>query len=93
MTLGHRLLVGLLSISVLFSAFAVVFSKHMSRTWFVELQTLQQYRDDLQTEWGQLLLEQNTWASQSRVERIARQELDMVLPQADQIMFVSLHEE
>ena len=67
---------------VLVSAISVVYTKHQSRVEFVALQKLEQQRDDLDEEWGRLLLEQSTWASPGRVERQAKIKLDMIIPVA-----------
>lgn len=66
--------------TVLTSAVGVVYSKHQSRTLFVELERLKALRDDLDVEWGRLQLEQSTWATHGRVEKVAREQLNMQLP-------------
>jgi cell division protein FtsL len=67
---------------VLASAISVVYTKHQSRVEFVALLKLEQHRDDLDEEWGRLLLEQSTWASPGRVEHQAKIKLDMIIPMA-----------
>ncbi len=71
------LLVSSLALAVLVSALGVVYSKHYSRKLFVELTALQQTRDELNVEWGQLQLEQSTWATHGRIEKLARTKLKM----------------
>ncbi|MFP3872825.1 MAG: cell division protein FtsL [Thiohalophilus sp.] len=66
-----------LILAVLASAVAVVYSTHYSRKLFVELTELKQVRDDLNVEWGQLQLEQSTWATHGRIEELARKQLNM----------------
>lgn len=61
------------------SALLVVKVRHDNRTNFVELQSLQETRDELQVQWGQLQLEQSAWATHGRIERTAREQLDMVI--------------
>ncbi len=73
----RHLPVALLAVAVLASALGVVYAKHRSRTLFVELDILQQRRDAMNVEWGQLQLELSTWATQSRIEQIARRRLRM----------------
>ena len=46
------------------SALALIYTKHESRKLFVELEALTHQRDQLNIEWGQLQIEQSTWASQ-----------------------------
>lgn len=70
----------LLFAAVLASALSVVYSKHQSRTLFIELQALQTLRDEMSVEWGRLQLEQSTWAAHGRIENIAAQRLHMHLP-------------
>lgn len=82
-------LVILLATGVFLSALGTVYTKHYSRQLFVELETLKTERDDLNIEWGQLMLEQATWAAPTRVELIARQRLGMTPPPADKIVIVT----
>jgi cell division protein FtsL len=70
------------------SAVAVVYVQAVNRTLFNELQVLQKARDNLRVEWGQLLVEQNTWSTQARVQQIAEQELAMVVPQQKDIVII-----
>jgi cell division protein FtsL len=79
----------LLTIAVLASALTVVYVKDLDRQLFSQLQTLQQTRESLHTEWGQLLLEQNTWAAPARVQSIAEQQLGMVMPTTKDVVLVS----
>lgn len=73
---------------VLFSAVAVVVTKHAGRSEFVVMQQLENQRDQLNEEWGRLLLEQSTWASPGRVEQQARIKLNMQPPTADETVMV-----
>ena len=73
---------------VLASAVGVVWSKQQSRNQFVELQRLEKERDRLDTEWGQLRLEQSTWVTYGRIEKIARDDLRMVAPDPHQVHLV-----
>ena len=66
------------------SAIELVLSRHASRKLFVELQTLRDTRHELNQEWGQLLLEQATWATHVRVEELAHGKLGMISPGAHQ---------
>ena len=87
-TAGWRFAVAVLWVAVLGSALGVVYAKHEARSRFNELQKLTTQRDDLDIEWGQLQLEQSTWATHGRVERVAREELRMVIPQASDLRIV-----
>ncbi|MBY0267705.1 MAG: cell division protein FtsL [Burkholderiales bacterium] len=66
-------------------AMATVAAQHKARKLFVELQREQGRAKQLEIEWGQLQLEQGTWATHARIERIASRELSMKLPVAARI--------
>jgi cell division protein FtsL len=85
---GWRVMVAVLWLGVLGSSLGVIYAKHEARSRFNELQQLTQHRDDLDIEWGQLQLEQSTWATHGRVERVARDDLRMVIPQASDLRIV-----
>jgi cell division protein FtsL len=61
-------------------ALSVVASNHRARRLFTELEQEQNRMRDLEVEWGQLQLEQSTWAAHARVEKIARGKLGMKPP-------------
>jgi cell division protein FtsL len=70
---------GVLALSLL-STFAVIHSTHACRTLYAELQVLESSQWYMQEDYGRLLLEQSTWASHYRVEKVARAELGMRAP-------------
>lgn len=89
MRLGARhAWLALLAAAVLASALGVVYSKHQSRKLFIELQVLQQERDALNIEWGQLQLEESTWATHARVEEQARAKSGLISPAAHDVVIV-----
>jgi cell division protein FtsL len=69
-------------------ALATVTSNHRARKMFAEIEREQARMRDLEVEWGQLQLEQSTWAGHARVEKIARDKLHMNLPLASQIITI-----
>jgi cell division protein FtsL len=83
-----RLIVAVLWVAVLASSLGVIYAKQEARNRFNELQKLTKARDDLDIEWGQLQLEQSTWATHGRVEQVARDDLRMVSPQASDLRIV-----
>lgn len=83
-TIGF-LVLGLL---VLGSSVGVVYIKHLNRKLHIELQQLQMTRDSLHVEWTQLLLEQSALGSDVRVERVAREQLGMVIPASSEVMVI-----
>lgn len=74
-----------LGLLVVVSAVATVYAKHESRKLYSELQVLQRERDQLEMEWGQLQIEQSTWSTHARVERMAREEIGMGEPAPHQL--------
>lgn len=71
---------------VLISALAVVSTNHRARKLVIEYEREQERMRALEVEWGQLQLEQSTWATHARVEEIARQRLGMRPPKPSQII-------
>ena len=69
-----------LTVLVLGQALGVIYAKQTKRLLHAKLQGLYIARDKLQIEWSQLLLEQSTLEADSRVERVAREKLDMIMP-------------
>ena len=67
------------------AAITMVYTKHESRKMFVELESLSAERDELNIEWGQLQIEQSTWANHARIERVAAEELSLARPASTEI--------
>ena len=80
--------VAVLVIAVMVSALAVVDLRQRNRMDFVELQGLQNERDNLNIERGKLLLEEGTWSEHRRVEALARTHLGMATPASNQVVIV-----
>lgn len=78
-------LTSLLFLACIASALAIVITTHQTRVAFAELQRLEQERNQLHTEWGQLLLEEGAWSTPARVERIAIERLNMRIPDVHDI--------
>ena len=73
---------------VIACALGVVTSQHKARKLFVELEKEKERAQQMEVEWGQLQLEQSTWAMPARVENIASIKLQMQLPKSTQIQFI-----
>ena len=80
----NAVLAGILTVCAL----ALVTSQHKARKLFVELQRQQDQARQLEVEYGQLQLEQSTWAMHSRVEKIAANNLHMRVPPATRVHLV-----
>lgn len=81
----------MLVLAVVLSAFAVIQLRYSNRQTFAELQSLTQQRDTLNTEWGQLLLEQGVWSEHRRVEETAHVRLGMAQPSNEQVVIVGVN--
>jgi cell division protein FtsL len=78
----------LLFVLLLLCALAVVTSQNEARRLFAELQDEENRSRELEIQFGQLQLEQSTWAMQSRIEQIASKQLGMRVPDADRVRVV-----
>jgi cell division protein FtsL len=66
-------------------ALAVIQAQHRSRTYFVELERLKKEARALDEQWGQLQLEQGTWANPARVDTVARSRIGLVAATQERI--------
>jgi cell division protein FtsL len=80
-----RLNLILLAIAVL-CAIGTVSANHRSRKSTTEYEREQNRMRELDVEWGQLQLEQSTWANHARIEQIARDKLGMHLPPSNHVV-------
>ena len=78
----------ILLLAVVICALSVVTSQHKARKLYIELQKEKEHAQQMDVEWGQLQLEQSTWATPARVEKIATQQLQMHLPKSGEVQFI-----
>jgi cell division protein FtsL len=88
MSQSNIVAVVLLGLAVTVSATGVVYAKYASRKQFLELESIRTKRDAMEVEWGRLQLEQSTWATHGRVEKIAREKLDMRTPAVEEVKVI-----
>ncbi len=82
------MLVFVFAVVCVVSAIALVYTKHEARKLFVELEALTNERDALNIEWGQLQIEQSTWATHARIEKVAADDLQLTRPRATEIFVI-----
>lgn len=82
------LALSLLVMLVVASALAVIYSSYEYRRLFHQHQTLVREQDGYRIEWGQLLLEQSAWGSNSRVEKLASDKMEMRAPDPQEIRLI-----
>jgi len=78
----------LLAITLVISALLVIYKKYNSRLIFIEIQKQEKILDQYEVAWGQLQLELTTLSEQNRVEQVAREQLRLVLPAREKIIYI-----
>ena len=73
---------------VVVSAVGVIYTSFETRRLFSELQQTKNVQRHLDTQWGQLLLEQSSWSAHTRIDKVAEDQLDMTVPQVKAIEVV-----
>lgn len=71
-------------------ALGIVTSQHTARKLFMTLENEKEIEQKLDVEWGRLQLEQSTLIMHGRIEHIAREHLNMMVPAASNIQIVSI---
>lgn len=72
------------------SAMGVVFTTHHTRQAITEKDQALMERERLDNEWRNLLLEETALAEHSRVQAVAKQELEMMRPESDKEVIIQL---
>ena len=80
----------ILLMMVVFCAIGVVTSQHKARKLFQALEAEQERAKSLDVEYGQLQIELSTWATQPRIEKVARERLKMRVPEPAKIQTANL---
>lgn len=75
-------------LALIASSLAVVYVTYETRVEFNYLESLRREQNKLQVVLGQYLLEESTWASFNRVEKLASERLKMHVPRAERIIMI-----
>ena len=86
----RHFLVCILMLIVIISAFYVIYYTHLHRQSTSVLEGLSIERDELDIEWRNLLLEQNSLAEHSAIESKAAKQLKMKRPNAQSEIIITL---
>jgi len=86
----RNILVYILLCLVVLSAFSVVYFTHLNRQSTSALEVLLTGRDELDIEWRNLLLEQNSLAEHSAIESKAIKKLNMKRPDTNSEIIITL---
>lgn len=84
------LLYALLLLSILLSAMMVVFQVFEYRHDYREMNSLQREKDDLNADWGRLLIEQQTFGATAQIGSRAVTTLRMYSPPLQQTVVIQL---
>jgi cell division protein FtsL len=79
----------LLFVAVLVSAVGVSYTAHWNRQLLNGLYAELSVRDKAQAEWGRLILEQSTWTAHNRIESLASEQLQMLIPDAANVRMIT----
>jgi cell division protein FtsL len=79
----------ILFLLLIMTALGTVTAQHKARKLYFELQQQQDAAKQYAIEWGQLQLEQSTWAMHARIEQVAEKQLQMQVPDAKRIQVVA----
>ena len=82
----------ILFFALIIVSLGVVTSQHRARKYYFELEQQLELSKKYQTEFGQLQLEQSTWAMHSRIEELATKKLNMLVPDAKRVQVISLED-
>jgi cell division protein FtsL len=83
------ILIVVLWLALIASSLAVVFVTYEARAEFNQLEALGREQNKLQVVLGKYLLEESTWASFNRIEKIASESLQMRVPKAEHIIMIT----
>ena len=73
---------------LLLTALAVIYSKYYSRLMFIDIQKQEKALDQYEIQCGQMQLELKMLAEQNRVELKAQEELKLMMPLREKIIYI-----
>ena len=76
----------LLVLAAVLCSLGVVTSQHKARRFFQLLEAEQERERQLEIEFGQLQIELSTWATATRIEKVASEKLKMRTPEAANVL-------
>lgn len=71
------------------SALSLIYIRHQNHLTFMHIQILSQQHDELNEQWRQLRVEHSILVQQPRIERLAKQKLNMHIPQPHEITIIT----
>ena len=89
---AHSLLAVLLAALCSSSAVAIVYTQHLSRQSYAEIGADRRALDEIDVRWSRLQIEESTFSGHGRIERLARESLDMRLPDPEDSVMITRRE-
>lgn len=75
--------------AVLMTSLSLIYVTNTARNLQAGIQETLAERNQLHVQWGQLLLEKGTWTMQARVENVAEQQMNMMVPDHKSVVIVN----
>lgn len=75
--------------SVIVSSLSIVYVTNVSRGLNAGIAQAFSERDRLHIQWGQLLLEKSTLMMQSRIQHVASDQLEMIVPESKSVVIIN----
>lgn len=85
----QTLLIVLLTVLVLGSGIGVVYTQHRNRQLFIQWQKIQADRDQIDSDWELLQLEQSTLVTNIAIQDAARNRLNMHNPDPGAVQYIA----
>jgi cell division protein FtsL len=75
--------------AILISALGLVYMTNTTRSLNAAIQQTVSERDRIHVQWGQLLLEKSTLLMQARIQVLAQDQLNMVIPEGKTVVVIN----
>lgn len=86
----NKLVMALMYFSIIFLCIVVITNKHSCRILHANINKSIQEKTLLNKEWSQLVLEKGAWLADLRVDRLAKESLNMVAPNSYKLEVIKL---
>ena len=78
---------------IVICALALVTTQNKARHYYSELEKEKKSSQELETEYGRLLLEESTWMMSARIEELSIHHLRMIKPEKEQTEIIVLEQQ
>ncbi len=79
----------LLALILVWVLVGYVYNQNETRKLFAETQKIEKEKLDINAEWARLQIEKSTLVSNNRIEQVARTQLNMKLPDDEQVLVIT----